>query len=385
MLFQLIEGMSGAGMFGASFLFFSACSLLFFSEPKFLKIDVPAFFLFLFLLSILVSVALNIYIYDSIVTPFLWCFGVFISYFWGGSIIKWPKVIAVPGVVAVVIFYYWLFASELNWADFFSGKIYQSHLGLFVNPNRFSILLIISFIYISVLFWSSFSLSKFSKALFFISFVILFIGILGTGSRAGSAVALVLICLNFSRSFFIGHKIGKLLYRIFSAGGVAATPFFVVLVIYLVIAGVLYGSGRDVIWQVSIDTWLQKPFLGFGFSQSVNILAASGFELSAHNAFVQLLVEGGLLALFLFFSFLLSVAAVVVSDSRRGVVEYFLLLVVIVVIFHQNFETVIFHFSPYSFLFFAFIGWTVKRRSRFAPKRRRYVVDSTIVPFGGYK
>lgn len=64
-------------------------------------------------------------------------------------------------------------------------------------------------------------------------------------------------------------------------------------------------SGRDVIWSLLIDVIKQKPLLGFGSSASPDQYIQS--SLSAHNLYLQITLQIGLIGLILFSIFLYSI------------------------------------------------------------------------------
>ncbi|MDY0404720.1 O-antigen ligase family protein [Virgibacillus sp. 179-BFC.A HS] len=64
-------------------------------------------------------------------------------------------------------------------------------------------------------------------------------------------------------------------------------------------------SGRGEIWDIVIHTILQKPWLGYGTGVSASDVSAS--QLTAHNMYLQITLELGLVGLIVLFILLLSI------------------------------------------------------------------------------
>ena len=66
------------------------------------------------------------------------------------------------------------------------------------------------------------------------------------------------------------------------------------------------SSGRNVIWEGALELYKMNPILGFGFSSFDTLLYEHiGIKKGAHNAFLQYLVEIGIIGLMLFIMMLL--------------------------------------------------------------------------------
>lgn len=75
----------------------------------------------------------------------------------------------------------------------------------------------------------------------------------------------------------------------------------------LSLTGKNFFSGRHIIWRNALLSIQEKPFLGYGFragGRNKILLDAYGIKFSAHNLYIHLLLEGGLLSLVLFLWFL---------------------------------------------------------------------------------
>lgn len=64
------------------------------------------------------------------------------------------------------------------------------------------------------------------------------------------------------------------------------------------VTGARLNSGRDIIWAQLTDAILLKPFLGYGLGASTKDVIDA--NLSAHNLYIQIAFQSGLIALFLF-------------------------------------------------------------------------------------
>ncbi|WP_162628780.1 O-antigen ligase family protein [Marinobacter bohaiensis] len=361
MVFQILPGQASAGFFAASFVFFAASSIAFPSKVCAFKYGVPEFTLILFLISNLFSIFLNSELFGTGFTALFWCFAVFISFLWGKSIKNWSVFVAIPGFVCGTLFFFWALVFGFDLSGLFSGKIYRSSFLFVVNPNRFAIILLVSLAFLTISFQHFEVLGGLKRYVVFALYVMVLVGVIGTGSRTGFAVAGFFGILVVARSRFKGRFFGQRACKFIARTLLVTSMFTVIGLIYLVLVGALYGSGRDVIWRVALDAWAGSPFFGLGFGQSARVLASENIMLSAHNAFVELLVEGGISAFILFFLFLGTVALKGCFRSGREPESVVLLLILFAFIFHQSFESLIFHVSPYSFMFFAFSGWVVER------------------------
>jgi O-antigen ligase len=77
-------------------------------------------------------------------------------------------------------------------------------------------------------------------------------------------------------------------------------------------------SQRDVIWLVSLEQLSRNPFLGSGWSYSLELEGSfAGKELSSHNTFLHIALCGGVLGLMFFLLFLL-VTYVKLARKRKS-------------------------------------------------------------------
>jgi O-antigen ligase len=59
-----------------------------------------------------------------------------------------------------------------------------------------------------------------------------------------------------------------------------------------------YFSGRMQLWRQSIDLFLRKPFFGWGWFSTVDILKIGGRGEVPHNTYIEILVETGVVGFF---------------------------------------------------------------------------------------
>lgn len=68
------------------------------------------------------------------------------------------------------------------------------------------------------------------------------------------------------------------------------------------------GSGREYIWDLAISSWLERPWLGWGYCVGERYVFSqnpTAFVLSSHNGFLSVLLGTGLFGMFLFGSYLI--------------------------------------------------------------------------------
>jgi len=181
------------------------------------------------------------------------------------------------------------------------------------DPNQLAstLLLPISFLIVD------FAEMKKFNILDFIAAIILFATLVYTGSR-GAFVALLAVMITLIISYLKYPKRKKaILALVFSLSILA-------LVISLLNPKLLtrfakineldrYSANRLPIWKDSFNLWKEKPLAGYGFGtfKTVPIMKAKGIK-TAHNIFIQALVEGGII------SFLLLIAAVIPTVTIKG-------------------------------------------------------------------
>jgi exopolysaccharide production protein ExoQ len=81
------------------------------------------------------------------------------------------------------------------------------------------------------------------------------------------------------------------------------------------------ATGRTLIWNVVLEYWQQRPFFGYGYSSSLQYLPNDprlfGVAAHAHDAYLELLFSGGVIALALF----LIALAFTIFPLRKGMLR----------------------------------------------------------------
>jgi O-antigen ligase len=173
--------------------------------------------------------------------------------------------------------------------------------------------------------------SKKFKPLDGIAIVILFITLVITGSRGGSFAFLAsIISLTVIYRNFKNHK--KTMLAIVFSLAIAITVFFMynpsLLNRYAHIDNLdRYSSNRIPIWQEGIRHWQLKPFAGYGFDVYPDLQNSNGVK-TAHNIFIQALVEGGVIAFLLLLFGVIPMVGYKTTDSfsraaKAGVIGIF--------------------------------------------------------------
>lgn len=180
-----------------------------------------------------------------------------------------------------------------------------------VDPNQLATSLILPLIL--SLEWMT-RPNSFQKGWAFVSIVVVFSAILFTGSRGGVLSAAIAMLV------FIWRTRKRLPRRsVIGAGLVIATVVAVLVLVFLpqdllerfTFEAVLSneGAGRFSIWKIGINCFLNKPFLGYGYENfayaydllysQVPISYDTGIHRPAHNIYLQIFVEMGIIGGFL--------------------------------------------------------------------------------------
>ncbi|HPE60383.1 MAG TPA: O-antigen ligase family protein [Thiolinea sp.] len=64
-------------------------------------------------------------------------------------------------------------------------------------------------------------------------------------------------------------------------------------------------TGRTTIWHFGLEAWMQQPLLGYGFGSYFKVVTPFSVNYTAHNSFISVLVETGIIGLLLFLLFFL--------------------------------------------------------------------------------
>lgn len=213
---------------------------------------------------------------------------------------------------------------------------------IFGNPNSFGAFAMIGFGSTLAL---SYPHKKWSYRLFFI--ITLLLGLFLSKSRS-SMIGTGAILIIYIFAFLIERKKFK--------EALIISVLILIACLYIVLSIGSNLSGREVIWQIVIESIKEKPIFGVGFGVSTEVIL-SEFNLSTHNIYLKILSETGVIG---FIAFLLIVLDSLISNlhafiySNKFVVKRlstFFASSLIAIYFNQFFETGLFGFS------FIFIFW----------------------------
>ncbi len=230
------------------------------------------------------------------------------------------------------------------------------------NPNSLGLWLLICLI-----FTFSLKLSKRIKTKYFLfNYTICLFCLALTGSRAGVV------------SFFISLFLLVILYKIFVSAKVTyRTVMLVTITVSLLlikfpfllstqIQGFLDQvlnrssilTGRELVWRIAWDSFLENPILGLGFGVSAeSLFYTRGIDLTAHNTYLSVLTEIGLVGLILVIllwvtPLFISPKTVLNQDTESKIIIITCVSLLIGLFFNQMFETKI---PRNDFIFFIWI------------------------------
>ena len=66
-----------------------------------------------------------------------------------------------------------------------------------------------------------------------------------------------------------------------------------------------FFSGRNYIWETLFEFIKKKPLLGYGFDN--NVMELANISMSPHNTYIYILLQSGIIGLFIFFMFMYSI------------------------------------------------------------------------------
>ncbi len=187
-------------------------------------------------------------------------------------------------------------------------QYYHSRITLFgssIDPNYVGLPLIMSF---SIFLFEIFNERK--SALKIVALAVLAFAILLTSSR-GNFLALALCVIGN-----VLHLLNNRKLSLFKKGLIIALTIIALIIFYNYASNnygdflnrmILFdqdetGNGRRELWKQGIDLWLEKPIFGGGYE-------ALGRQIrkGAHNTYVQLLCDTGIVGFILFVSFLVGI------------------------------------------------------------------------------
>lgn len=178
----------------------------------------------------------------------------------------------------------------------------------FDNPNLLGLYLVVS-LGLAVV-WRM----LLGKGLIGLEMMPMFFGILSTGSRGSLAAAATFVLL---LPFLAGAR-GKALASFTTAAAVMLSTAIILLqrddifVLQRITSpgGSLAEDDRGALWALAVDLWHQWPIVGIGLGQFAQIsqqYTGASLDYNAHNTYLSVLVETGLIGAVLFFSLLMMV------------------------------------------------------------------------------
>lgn len=150
--------------------------------------------------------------------------------------------------------------------------------------------------------------NKYSKKQLIITFIICTWMIFHAGS-ASNIIAWIPIIIYFVMPFLFRNT---LIFNIKSYLVFYIIMFFSIILfniqdqfadlLYQLLGRDITFSGRIQLWNTAIEMIKDRPLMGYGVAESVNLIFSprTGLYYSAHNQFIQLVLEGGLISLLAF-------------------------------------------------------------------------------------
>ncbi|GHG68032.1 polysaccharide polymerase [Alishewanella longhuensis] len=256
--------------------------------------------------------------------------------------------------VSLILYFIGLKSIGINVLSFEGQRVYgvlvdraiPRLIGVVQDPNIF--------IYYASIFIFYFGLKKQKAFLDILCLVLLALCCLLTVSRGGLLALILVFSLVFINSFFRFLLRPKFTLSFF-AGLLSLIVFIYIAVLFLSsvddvisiierrLSSAASGSGRFEIWINGLSLWQQSPLFGIGWHNFLyynsNFFMRDNY---AHNTFLEVLVETGIVGFtiyFLFFlSFFYSILKVINSDSRK---IYLLFTFVAMVLMLNNLSLII--------------------------------------------
>lgn len=185
--------------------------------------------------------------------------------------------------------------------------------------------------------------SNMKNAIKYIAFFLVSIGILLSDARSSLVgLAVLFVLYNFSKYVV---KIKRLIFF----GVIFFSLFWVFFIVYLYntgkgeyynvavyeLTGKQLYSGREKMWGEFVNSILNSPILGYGLG--VDYGAIADIEYSTHNLYLAILLQQGLLGLFLFI-FLMYYVYIKSIRQHNDQSRNFIFLAIPVILLQQNFE-----------------------------------------------
>ncbi len=252
-----------------------------------------------------------------------------------------------------------------SWLVNAGGRTIMRAIGLFPDPHMLAFCLGLS-LPVSI---ALFLIENKYRPLIFGFFCLNFLVLLLTFSRGGylgAAVSLVFLAIFFWKKMAIGAK-----------------EFFVSLALLVLVIFIIFGApvlarfwssfdasegsaqGRLAIWRQSLALFERSPLLGVGlgnYAYALNFAENYRNSITAHNLYLDLLVETGIFGLLAWLFFLTGVFVEAFKKIKNVVTADYFLLVgflgsMVYFIVHSFFETAM--FSPVNFAMFMVVAGAV--------------------------
>ncbi|MBY7144657.1 O-antigen ligase family protein [Virgibacillus sp. NKC19-3] len=249
--------------------------------------------------------SISFFVYDRVDIIYFLKLILFLMFILGTVRIRWsPKYIK----IAAHLFGITLFFVFLHWVHLdFTDHRFKS---IFHNPNYLGVFLFVM-LYFKILAVKYGS--KLERLYFLILIALNFILIYCTNSRAVMvAVAVVLLAWIFLKEF---RKFFPYLFFVVVTLNIVFLITYVKLhntslgmflnEISLKIIGKSFYSGRSVLWEEILQKVEEKPLFGYGLGVKASDITS--FSLTAHNQYLQFMIEEGILGLVIFLLLLYSI------------------------------------------------------------------------------
>ncbi len=245
--------------------------------------------------------------------------------------------------------------------------------GVFGNPNGLGVfltLLVLVIVVISDIFPDIFSPKE--KYLFFGAIIL---SLLWSGSR--NSLFAILIFFFFSYFHRLSTFLGFLIFILFLFSYPIITANLPVIVDFLGLGSYLRvntledASGRFVAWNFAIDHIKLNPFMGKGFDytnylfmspENVKYLSALGHQGNAHNSYLTLWLDTGLLGLL---AFLWALISIFVKASKKSAYAYPAMYAVLFSTFFESWLTA--SLNPFTIMLLVILS-VLTNEEIFAPK-----------------
>lgn len=162
----------------------------------------------------------------------------------------------------------------------------------------------------------------------------------GTGVIGIALIIIFLLLKNKKSIFNFMHSTKALIFSLFINIGIV---FFKIQNLFsFIIVGILHKSltlsSRVYVWDLAIRKISRKPILGYGLNESGTFINLWGYELQTLNQILQLLAEGGIIALIIFLILIYICYKVIKKNRTKDLNTFYLFLFIFVMIIMMTTE-----------------------------------------------